>query len=432
LEPVVEHTEIARQLERRRSAVAEKWNLSDEVVLIGAGELIPIPGRGDPTYPFYAHSEYYYLTDRNRPGGVLAFDPREGWFDFVAPITEDDRLWSGAPIEQQEGLTTSSLGNWLASRAKRPVAWLGVAHTEPQTSAALVDDLRAALNRVRRPKDALELERMRAAERATSAAFAAGVPFLANGVSERQVQIELEAAAFRAGGDGMAYDTIIGSGTNSGVLHFAPTSRRLRTGELVLIDAGAEHCGYASDITRTYPVDGQFDSRQEELHGLVHAAELAAIERCAPGTEWRDVHLTAASVIAEGLVSVGILRGRPESLVETGAVWLFFPHGVGHLVGLGVRDAGGVLPERRDDPPPFPHLRIDLPLEPGMVVTVEPGVYFVPALLQDPERRSRHRDDVAWEAVDRMLDFGGIRIEDNVLITETGHEVLTKDVPLLG
>jgi Xaa-Pro aminopeptidase len=200
----------------------------------------------------------------------------------------------------------------------------------------------------------------------------------------------------------------------------------------VLIDAGAEHRGYASDITRTYPVGGKFSSEQQELHALVRAAELASIERCAPGTEWRDVHLTAALVIAEGLASLGILRGAPESLVQTGAVGLFFPHGIGHLVGIGVRDAGGVLAERRDDPPPYPNLRIDLPLAPGMVVTVEPGIYFVPALLEDPERRSKYRDQVDWDRVERMLEFGGIRIEDNVLITEDGHQVMTADVPLLA
>jgi len=97
-----------------------------------------------------------------------------------------------------------------------------------------------------------------------------------------------------------------------------------------------------------------------------------------------------------------------------------------------VRDAGGTLADRRDDPPPFPNLRIDLPLRAGFVVTVEPGIYIVPALLQDPERRRRHRDEVAWDRVDRMLDFGGIRIEDNLLITEDGPEMLTQDVPLLG
>lgn len=109
-------------------------------------------------------------------------------------------------------------------------------------------------------------------------------------------------------------------------------------------------------------------------------------------------------------------------------MWLFFPHGIGHLVGLGVRDAGGILPGR---PRVLPQLRIDLPLEPGMVVTVEPGIYFAPALLQDPEQRCRYRDQVVWDEVDQLLDFGGIRIEDNVLITAGGHEVITSDVPVL-
>jgi len=293
-------------------------------------------------------------------------------------------------------------------------------------------ELRFALSRVRRPKDPLELDRMHTAERATSAAFAAVVPLLRDGTTERGVQIELEAAAFRHGGDAMAYDTIVGGGTNSATLHFAPTSRRLRSGDLVLIDAGAEYRGYASDVTRTYPVAAQLSPEQLELHSLVRAAELAAIERCTIGTEWRDVHLTAAEVIADGLIALGILRGEPTALIEAGAVGLFFPHGIGHLVGLGPRDAGGALAERQGNPPPFANLRIDLPLRPGFVVTVEPGIYFVPALLQDPDRRRRHRDEVSWDRVDRMLDFGGIRIEDNVLITEEGHEVLTQDVPLLG
>ncbi len=274
---------------------------------------------------------------------------------------------------------------------------------------------------------------MRVAFRATRAAFAAVLPFLREGVSERAAQIELEAEAFRHGAEAMAYDTIIGGGSNSAVLHFPPSARRFQAGELVLIDAGAQYLGYASDVTRTYPVGGRLDSRQEELHSVVHRAERAAIEACAAGVEWRDVHLTAALVIAEGLAGCGILRGDPESLVESGAVWLFFPHGIGHLVGLGVRDAGGTpLPERRHEPKPYPNLRIDLPLEPGMVVTVEPGIYFVPALLDDPERRHRHQDHVAWDVVDAMPGFGGIRIEDDVLITDDGYEVLTAEIPVLG
>jgi Xaa-Pro aminopeptidase len=425
-------TDVATQLQRRRAAAAQQWNLDDQIVLIGAGEPILIPGRGDLTYPFQAHSEYFYLTDRNLPGGILAFDPKEGWRDFVAPISATERLWLGLPPGEPDELSTDQLPEWLRSRSGRAVACLGVPPKDVSCDEGLSEELQLGLSRVRRPKDAVELERMRVAERATAAGFAAVVPILRAGTTERAAQIELEAEAFRNGGDAMAYETIVASGPNSAALHFAPGLRTMHDGDLVLIDAGAEYRGYASDITRTYPVGGRLTAEQEELHSLVRAAEMTAIERCRPGVEWRDVHLAAAQVIAEGLVGAGILRGQPDSLVEAGAVWLFFPHGVGHLVGLGVRDAGGRTAERRDDPPPFPNLRIDIALEPGMVVTVEPGIYFVPALLEDPERRARHRDHVAWERVDRMLEFGGIRIEDNVLITEDGHEVITDDVPPLG
>jgi Xaa-Pro aminopeptidase len=272
---------------------------------------------------------------------------------------------------------------------------------------------------------------MRAAERATRAGFAAAASLIEPGRSERELQIELEAAFFRHGADLLAFDTIVGSGPNSAVLHFPPSSRRVADGELILIDAGAEYRGYASDITRTYPVSGRFTPEQQELHAIVDAAGTRATQRCSAGTEWRDVHRTAALVIAEGLVEFGLLRGEPDGLVERGAQALFFPHGVGHMVGLGIRDAGEVLPGREPAEGEFPRLRVDLPLLPGHVFTVEPGIYFVPALLHDAELRERHRDAVDWERAEAMLGFGGIRIENNVLITDTGNEVLTADVPLL-
>ena len=295
---------------------------------------------------------------------------------------------------------------WLGARRERPAGCLGAA---PSTSlqvrcdAALSADLRLGLDVVRRPKDEVELERMRIAERATRAAFAAAVRVLVQGSTERSVQVELELAALRAGADAMAYDTIVGAGTNSAVLHFMPTDRRLADGDLVLIDAGADYRQYACDITRTYPVGGRLSAEQAELHAVVHAAERAAIERCGVGTEWVDVHMTAARVIAEGLVAFGVLHGEPDALVESGAVWLFFPHGIGHMVGLGVRDAAGPLRSRRDTPSPIKNLRINLPLEAGFVVTVEPGIYFVPAMLNDPERRARYRDAVDWDRVGPAL-----------------------------
>jgi Xaa-Pro aminopeptidase len=420
---------IETELARRRAEAADAWGLVDEVVLVGAGDPVAIPGRGDITYPFRSHSEYFYLTDLNRPGGVLAFDPGEGWTHFRSPVTDEERLWTGAEQTIEDQPTIAEVEPWIAARRRRPMAVLGCRLPGVSGERDVSERLRSELSRIRRRKDAVELARMRAAASATRVAFAAIEHRLDAGVSEFEVRVELEAAALRAGADAMAYDTIVASGPNSAVLHSAPTHRRLAAGDLVLIDAGGECRGYASDVTRTYAVGGRFTAETRDIYALVQDAQRAALARCEPGVEWRDVHLAAALKIAGGLRDLGFLRGGPESLVESGASLLFFPHGVGHLVGLGVRDAADPLPERKDLPPPFPNLRIDLPLEPRMVVTVEPGVYFIPALVNDPERRRIHRDEVAWDRVEKMLGVGGVRIEDNALITESGHESLTAEIP---
>jgi Xaa-Pro aminopeptidase len=406
--------------------------LTEEVVLIGAGDPIHVPGRGDVTYPFRAHPEYFYLTDRNRPGGVLAFDPAGGWCDFVAPVTREEMLWSGAQPDQAEGIPLPELQSWLAARERRRIVGLGSLPPGVISDSALVERLRCALDDVRRPKDEVELDRMRMAEAATRAGFAAIQPLLTAGVTEREIQIELEASFLRNGADGLGFNTIVASGPNSAILHFPPTDRALRRGELVLIDAGGGHRGYVSDVTRTYPVGGEFTAEQQELHTIVRAAGQAATERCVAGTDFWDVHRAAALVIAEGLVELGLLRGEPESLFEHGAVSLFYPHRVGHMVGLGVRDVVARPAERRATEDERFRLGLELSLRPGFVMTIEPGIYFVPALLHDEEARERHRAAVDWSRADRMLGFGGIRIEDNVLITEAGPEVLTGDLPLLG
>jgi Xaa-Pro aminopeptidase len=427
---VAADTGIEAQLERRRGLAAERWDLGDGVVLIGAGMAVPVPGRADRTYPFRAHSEYLYLTDRERPGGVLAFDPHDGWADFVVPVSRQERLWGGAHTGDDDGRPIDDLGPWMEARSGRPVACLGARPPEVASDAGLEARARSELNRIRRQKDAVELERMRRAEAATRAGFAALVPLIRPGVSERELQIELEASFFRAGADALAFDTIVGSGPNAAVLHAIPTERRAEAGELVLVDAGGEFRGYASDVTRTYPASGRFTSEQAELHALVERALLAATAVSTAGTEFVDVHRTAALVVAEGLVEFGLLRGDPEALVERGAQAVFFPHGVGHMVGLGIRDAGEVLPGRTRPEDEFPRLRIDLPLEPGHVVTIEPGVYLVPALVGDSEFRERFGDAVDWDRAESMLAFGGIRIENDVLITEGEPEVLTAGIPV--
>ena len=389
-------------------------------MLVAAGAEIPVPGRGDRTYPFRAHSEYLYLTDRERPGGVLAYAPGEGWVEFVVPVTAQELLWSGLEGDSEgvpEGTRPlDELEAWVDGRLARRLGETPDADGE----------LRDALIHVRRPKDDVELERMRAAAEATRAGFAELVALIAAGRSERELQIALEAAFLRNGGDSLAFDTILAAGDHAAVLHFSPTGRELRDGQLLLVDAGAEYRGYASDVTRTYAVGGALSAEQELVHQTVRRALEAAIGACRPGTEWHDVHRVAALVVAEGLVELGVLRGSPETLVESGAATLFFPHGVGHLVGLGVRDTGAASHEESTELPGLPRLRVDIPLEPRHAWTVEPGIYFVPALLA----RERGREGVDWDRVDRLHDFGGVRLEQNVLITGDGCEILTDAIPL--
>lgn len=402
-------------LERRRKAAAEAWNLDEGVVLVEAGHPLPIPGRGDPTYPFRAHSEYLWLTDRERPGGVIAYDPAQGWMEFVVPVTTQELLWTGIEGDR-EGVPDGT----------RPVEELAelVAGREPRLLGATSDadqELRDALTRVRRPKDDVELERMRTAAAATAAGFAELVSLIEAGRTERELQVALEAAFMRNGGDFLAFETIVAAGDHSAVLHFSPTLRELRDGELLLVDAGAEHRGYAADVTRTYPIGGSFNAEQQLVHDTIRAALDACIAACKPGVRWSHVHRTAGLVIAEGLIELGVLQGSPESLVESGAVRLFFPHGLGHMVGLGVRDGGPA-----SDEPSSPGLRLDIALEERHAWTVEPGLYFVGPLLA----QERGHEGVNWERVDQLLGFGGVRLEHDIVITADGCDVLTASIPL--
>ena len=414
-------------LDARRACAAAAWDLKDEIVLVGAGEPIGIPGGADQTYPFLAHSEYVWLADRNSRGAVVAFDPQSGWADFVPDVTENERLWEGR--EKEAGESLAQLAGWLAARRGRPVVMLGAMLPGLASDPVRIFELRELLMHARRPKDAPELERLRKAAAATAAGYAKIRSMIVPGATELSIRIELEAEFLRAGGDAPSYDSIVASGPRSAILHSLATSRRLAAGELLLIDAGAMVSRYACDVTRTY-VAGTFDAFQRDLYAVVLRAEERAIASCRAGTQWRDVHLAAARDLVEGLVFLGIMRGTPESLVERGAHTLFFPHGLGHLVGLGVRDASGRLPGARGEVPGMlGTLRTDLPLEPGYTITVEPGLYFVPALLENRERRERYKDAVNWERADALKGFGGIRIEDNVHVTSGEPEVLTAAIP---
>ena len=418
-------------LTERRARIAAALQLDDTLLLVGAGEPVPLPEGSDQTYPFRSHAEYFYLEGRECAGGVIAFDPRDGaqtgWVSFVPEVTEGERVWEGRA--QMAGTPVAELVPWLAARQDRPVAMLGTPWRGVVADAARTQRAREALAHARRPKDAHEIALIRRAAAATAAGFAKLRASLRPGVTERALQIELEAEFFRHGGTRPGYGTIVGSGPNAAVLHFEPSDRAARAGEFVLVDAGAEIDRYMADVTRTYVV-GEPDAFQRDLFQVVLAAEERAITRCLPGAEWKDVHRACAVDLVAGLVAMGVMRGGAESLVEQEAHGLFFPHGLGHMVGLGVRDGSGMLPGRmKDSRPSLRTLRMDLPLATGYVVTVEPGLYFIPALLNDPARRARFRECVNWPLAECHLALGGVRIEDNVLVTTGAPEVLTAAIP---
>ncbi len=419
------------QLADRRARLAAALNLTDGILLLGAGTPVPLPENTDQTYPFRAHSEFFYVAGVECAGAIAAFDPRDGpragWRLFVPDVTEDERVWEARA--QCEGEPLAALPAWLTARRGRPAALLGAPLPGMPADAALTAKVRELFTHARRPKDGLELATLRRAAQAAAAGYARAAAVIAPGVTERAIQIELEAEFFRHGAGRTGYGTIVGTGPNSAVLHFEPTDRAARAGEFVLIDAGPELDRYVIDVTRTY-VAGRPSAFQRDLYQVVLAAQQRAVGRCVAGAEWREVHLQCAVELTAGLVSLGLLRGAAESLVEQEAHLLFFPHGLGHMVGLGVRDASGNLPGRARDPrPSLRTLRMDLPLAPGYLVTVEPGLYFIPPLLRDPRRREKFRDTVAWDKVEPHLALGGVRIEDNVLVTDGAPEVLTAAIP---
>lgn len=413
----------------RRARIAPALGLTDEILLVGAGSPIPKPEISDMLLPFIAHQEYYYLTGHaEAAGGILAFDPRSGWTSFVPEVTEMDRVWEGR--EQLSGEPLGKFPAWLAARQGRRIVMLGAPAAGVIADTNHTAQVREAYKHARRPKEPGEIGLMRRGAAAATAGYAKIQPLLKPGVSERTLQIELEAEFFRQGAQVTGYDSIVGIGPQSAVFHGSPSPDRVaRDGDFILIDAGPQLDRYVIDVTRTY-VAGRPGAFQRDLYQAVLNAEVRAIDRCRPGAEWKDIHFGAAVDLLGGLVAMGLMKGDPTALVEREAHMLFFPHGIGHMLGLGVRDASGLEPGRAKDPRPcLQSLRQDLILRPGYIVTIEPGLYFIPALLNDPARREKYRDCVNWPLAEQHLGLGGVRIEDNILVTAGAPENLTAAIP---
>jgi Xaa-Pro aminopeptidase len=402
------------------------------VLLLAAPEVLR---NGDVHFRYRQASDFLYLTGVEEAGYALLLDPARGRETlFVPRLTQKHAVWLGhipglAEARERFGIRQVAYRDALPEVLKKWARGRGPVHSDARGAALArrvvgarrvrTASLREALAELRIVKTPGELALLRAASAATAAGHLAAMRSARPGMFEYQVQAELEREFQRQGCPQLGYGSIVAGGANSAVLHYHHNAARLGKRDLLLIDAGAERRGYTADVTRTFPVSGRFSRRQRDVYEVVLEAQNRCIDFARPGRTSMELQHLAETVLAEGLRDLGFLRGGTDELVESEAVRVFFPHGIGHTLGLDVHDTQGgrrrLLPRQRTG-----KLRFRARLEPGFVVTVEPGVYFIAALLRDPARRRRHRGRIDFERAERFLDLGGVRIEDDVVIRPAG------------
>ncbi len=403
----------------------------DSIAIVPAA---PVRHRNsDVEYPYRQDSDFHYLTGFSEPESVAVLVPGREAAEYILFVRDRDPLretWDGrragpeGAVERFAADDAFPIGDLdeilpgLMENRERVYYAMGTHPEFDQKVLGWLQTLRGQARHGRHPpqemialdhvlhdmrlyKSRTEIGLMREAGRIAAAAQLRGMRLTAPGRYEYEIAAEITHEYGRNNAT-TAYEPIVGGGANSCILHYRENDMRLEDGDLLLVDAGCEYQCYASDITRTWPVNGQFTPAQREVYEVVLEAQQAAIAATRPGNHWNQAHEAAMEVITRGLVSIGLLKGRVPALIKEGAYRKFFMHRTGHWLGLDVHDVG--------DYKVGDEWRV---LEPGMVMTVEPGIYIPAGLRGVPKR--------FWNT--------GIRIEDDVVVTAAGCEVLTGDVP---
>ncbi len=388
----------------------------------------------DVEFPFRQDSDFYYLTGFNEADSLAVFIPGREQGEYILFCREFDEkkaLWEGAhaglegatkhygaddsfPIDDIDDILPGMLEN--KAKVYYPMGRDGeldhqilewISYLKKQSRNGInapgeLVSLEHILHEMRLFKSVAELKLMRRAADVSCKAHKRVMQKCKPGFYEYQVEAELLYQFGSAGLRYVAYPSIVAGGENACVLHYIDNKDKLKKGDLLLIDAGAECDHYASDITRTFPVSGKFNSAQKQLYQLVLDAQYAAIEQIKPGVPWNKAHEVSVEVLTKGLVKLGLLKGRVSKLIKDEKYKQFYMHRIGHWLGMDVHDVGDYKLDNE--------WRL---LEPGMVLTIEPGLY-IPVNCK--------KVDVKWRGI-------GIRIEDDVLVTKTGYEVLTDALP---
>ena len=418
-----------RDYARRRQNLMQ--HIGDGIAIVPSA---PIARRnGDVLYRYRPDSDFFYLTGFSEPETVAVLIPGRASGEFLIFCRERNRaeeMWDGHraglegaveifnaddafPIDDIEDILPGLLENRskvYCNLGRYPdfdeqlLHWLSDVKNRKRSGISApgeLVDLGYILHELRLIKGAAEIKAMKKAAAVSVVAHRRAMSQCQPGMFEYEIEAELEYAFRQGGAQYPAYPSIVAGGENACILHYIDNSQRLRKHDLLLIDAGAEIDCYCADITRTFPVSGRFSGRQKALYEIVLEAQLAAIAAVSPGASFNDPHEAAGRALTAGLKDLKLLKGSVDSLIEKTAYRKFFVHRTSHWLGLDVHDVGEY---RVGDT-----WRM---LEPGMVLTIEPGIY-VPAHQNIPKQ---------WHGI-------GIRIEDDVLVTQQGHDVLTQDAP---
>ena len=441
----------------RRNAL--KKEIRNGVALFLGNTDTPMNYPANP-YHFRQDSDFLYFFGLNLQdlAAVIDFDSGEDII-FGNDISVDDIIWMGPqPTVAEQAASAGVKGTRPMSKLEeyvsgvlkegRKVHFLPPYRAESkmklgsllrenpcQMKTKASEELIKGVVKLRSIKEEVEIEEIEKAVAIAYEMHTTSMRMCKPGVTEQEIFGTLEGIAFKRGG-GPSFPIILS--INGQTLHNHAHHNVLKAGRMMVTDCGAEtNMSYSSDITRTTPVGGKFSPQQKEIYEIVLKANVEAIEAARPGVSNRDIHLHACRVIAEGMKSLGLMKGNMDEAVKEGAHALFMPHGLGHMMGMDVHDmeslgenyVGYSDQVTRSKQFGLAYLRFALPYKPGHVFTVEPGCYFIPELIDKWRAEKMHTSFLNFDAIDKYRSFGGVRIEDDLLITEKGNRLLGKPIP---
>ncbi len=412
------------------------------------------------TYSFRQDSNFLYFFGLNQPdiAGVIDVDSNKDYI-FGNDVDMDDIIWMGfqpsvkdraakAGIEHtapllslfemiteaiKKGRKIHFVAPYRAEITMLLADLLGVKYTNIKNYVSI--ELIKAIIKQRSIKSEIEIIEIEKAIETAYQMHTTAMKMAKVGIYEREIAGAMEGIAIAAGGP-VSFPVILS--INGQTLHNHYHGNQLAEGRMMVADAGCETAmNYCSDITRTVPVGGKFNQRQHDIYSIVLEANMKVIENIKPGQPYRDMHFLSAKVVAEGLKNLGLMKGNMDEAIQQGAHAMFYPHGLGHMLGMDVHDMEGLGENfvgyddeiKRSSIFGTAFLRLGRKLQAGFVLTVEPGIYFIPALIDQWKAEKRFMDFINYDAVESFKDFGGIRIEDDILVTETANRVLGKPIP---